>query len=248
MRNPRRLQRGIFGIDDAIIGSLGGALLGGLFGSSNQKAANETNIQLGREQMQFQERMSNTAYPRAVQGMKDAGLNPMLAYSQGGASAPMGSMPQVQSIGTAGISGAQAGKDVAAAIQQMMQSQAQTEQITAQTDKIRSETMAQSMNSALLASQVDKTQEEVWKTREEGAKSAIEFQSKREQWLADLKADTFSADSARRKAESQIAGYGVAEAKAGSEFYKGIGEFNPYVRMLIELLKGGGSVRSMMRK
>jgi len=44
-----------------------------------------------QDQMNFQERMANSSYQRAVGDLSKAGLNPMLAYQQGGAATPSGS-------------------------------------------------------------------------------------------------------------------------------------------------------------
>jgi hypothetical protein len=79
-----------------------GSVIGGILGYKGQKDANKRNIALSREQMAFQERMSNTAYQRAMQDMKLAGLNPILAAKQP-ASTPGGSSTRVESAIGAGV-------------------------------------------------------------------------------------------------------------------------------------------------
>lgn len=94
-----------------------GDLLGGLFGSSAQSSANKTNIKLQKQQLDWQERMANTEWQRGKADMLAAGFNPMLAFSQGGASTPNVSAATVQPVDAMARGVQSAGAKAALALQ-----------------------------------------------------------------------------------------------------------------------------------
>jgi len=77
----------------------GAALLGGAMGNKSSK--NES-----RRNRAFQERMRNTQWQAAVADMEAAGINPALAYSQGPAASPGGSMASQGDVVSPAISSA----------------------------------------------------------------------------------------------------------------------------------------------
>lgn len=121
--------------------SAGASLLGaglGFFGGERTNEANARQAQLNRD---FQERMRATQYQTAVDDMRKAGLNPALAYQQGGAGTPSGATAQMgNSMAAAGGGAAQAAQTAAnlvATLANIEKTEAETARTHAEAETIR---------------------------------------------------------------------------------------------------------------
>lgn len=111
-----------------------------LLGGAMQNAAS---ARAARQQMAFQEEMSNTSYQRQVQDLQAAGINPMLVTKLGGASTPPGAMPSFVNPAAMASQSFSAMESSSAAKQQAETSERMTDEqiknVNAMTEKIKEE-------------------------------------------------------------------------------------------------------------
>lgn len=197
----------------ALIG-VGGNLLGGLMGSSAQKKANKTNLELQQRQLSWQEKMANSEWQRGIADMKAAGMNPMLAFSQGGASTPNVSAATAQPVDALARSVSSAGEKAAQTIA-LQQQQANTKLILEQARKAGSEADVAAVTAANAANRQHYEIEEI-KKRIEGIISSFHLSDEQRRQIHELL--PFLTRSA--KAEASISELGIPSAQAEADWWK----------------------------
>lgn len=180
-------------------GLVGGglSLLGGVLG--NRSAA-----KAARQQQQWQEHMRATQYQTAVADLKAAGLNPMLAYTQGGAGTPSGGQAQTRDVVSPAVASAAA-----------------TAAATANIENIRADTL----NKVATASQISAQTRLI--ESDEVLKKALArlttHQGTSAWWKSRYDEDTFPASVKRTIAESLISQHGVPKAESEADLYRTLG-------------------------
>lgn len=175
------------------------SLLGGVLG-------NRANARAARQQQQFEEHMRATQYQTAVADLRKAGLNPMLAYTQGGAGVPQGATARTEDVISPAVSSAAQTASVLSAIANQTadteNKREATEQIKAQTANILEDTYLKNRLARLYAYQGSSAQSKAFhdeKTLEESIRGTL--------------------------ASMRTLQHGEHEAKASGEFWKGAGDF-----------------------
>lgn len=196
------------------------------------RIANAASAVAAREQMDFQERMSNTSYQRAVADMKAAGINPMLAAMRGGASTPGGAMYQAQMPRIDDI--------VTPAMQTFNQSRLASAQ--------EAQMYSQANLTTEMVDQVVQTVKNL-KTEEERIKATTAMLVEQasfliQQGMTQVEVrNQLRATVAKLEQEEKLLGFDVKAAELLDNFGREAGQVTPAARIVIEVLKGIGRSR-----
>lgn len=203
-------------------GPIGGLISGGL-GLLGGMQSNKANAREADKNRQFQERMRATQYQTAVADLKAAGLNPMLAYTQGGAGTPSGSQAHAENAVSPAVSSAVAAANALASVGNMI---ADTTNKEAQTENIKADTALKYTTEALYGAQ----------------KYLTNAQTSSARSRAEVDAETVQAAIARARAEARLRQLEIPEKEQSAKFWGGLaGDFGKYIgpiKVILDILRG----------
>lgn len=240
-------QRGILGA--LVSGGLG--LLGGILGSKGADKRNDQSIALSKEQMDWSERMSNTAHQREMADLSSAGLNPMLS-ARAGASTPGGpGVPQLENSLATGVNSATASVAAKAQIDQVKSA---TDMNEANAMKARAEAWqitnygGAESNARINSAQSGIALNEFRMKEVDNAIELVKEQIKTEPTKRMVNVSDFELNEVlRRLNEAKITTEQLSfdRSKAESAFYKegAIGEHAPALKLIMDIVKGVSATR-----
>lgn len=227
-----------------VLGSIGGAVFGGPVGAGigagvggliDQDASNQYNSAEAAKANAFSAQMSNTSYQRTMADMKAAGLNPMLAFSQGGSSVPVGQRASFTPVGdynastAANYSQAESSASQAATASRSQEVQAKVAE--AQVNKIKEEIPLinrQASNTAQQAHVLTATVGMLEKQAQLMHAQKLSQSEIQEQLRATVK---------KLVAETQLINYDVQAAQSLGNVGREAGQFKPLLEMIIGIIR-----------